>query len=96
MKDFFDRTYYGALGELAGRPYAVMVSAGSDGESTVRQIARIGAGWRLREAAPPLIVCTRAQDPQSILNRKTVERSALARARELGKTLAAGLAIGVW
>ncbi|MGB7739810.1 MAG: NAD(P)H-dependent oxidoreductase, partial [Steroidobacteraceae bacterium] len=31
MKDFFDRTYYAALDRINGRPYAVMVCAGSDG-----------------------------------------------------------------
>src|SRR5947207_14854471 len=28
MKDFFDRTYYPALHRIAGRPYAIMISAG--------------------------------------------------------------------
>ena len=44
MKDFFDRTYYPALGRLSGRPYALIVSAGSDGEGAVRQIERIASG----------------------------------------------------
>src|SRR5215210_6506645 len=29
MKDFFDRTYYVALGRIEGRPYAALVCAGS-------------------------------------------------------------------
>ena len=48
MKDFFDRTYYAALDRIAGRPYATMVCAGSDGENAVRQIERICTGWRLK------------------------------------------------
>ena len=32
MKDFFDRTYYHALDQLNGRPYATVICAGSDGQ----------------------------------------------------------------
>src|SRR5262245_52651980 len=46
MKDFFDRTYYPALGRLNGRPYATLVCAGSDGHNAARQLARIATGWR--------------------------------------------------
>src|ERR1700676_4190679 len=38
MKDFFDRTYYAALDQLNGRPYAVMICAGSDGRNAAQQI----------------------------------------------------------
>ena len=31
MKDFFDRVYYGVIGEKQGMPYALYISAGSDG-----------------------------------------------------------------
>src|SRR5215472_11672843 len=48
MKDFFDRTYYPALDRIAGRPYALLICAGSDGSNAVRQIERIATGWRLR------------------------------------------------
>ena len=54
MKDFFDRTYYAALGRIEGRPYAVLVCAGSDGSNAARQIERICTGWRLRPVAEPL------------------------------------------
>ena len=56
MKDFFDRCYYPALGRIEGRPYAVMVCAGSDGSGAARQIERICTGWRLKAVAPALIV----------------------------------------
>src|ERR1700740_1139673 len=36
MKDFFDRTYYDALDRINGRPYGVLICAGSDGANTVR------------------------------------------------------------
>jgi multimeric flavodoxin WrbA len=96
MKDFFDRSYYPALGRLEGRPYAVMVCAGSDGESAVRQIARIAAGWRLKPVAEPIIVRTHAQTPEQILAPKVIGAADLDRCRELGATLAAGLALGVF
>ena len=66
MKDFFDRTYYAALDRINGRPYAIMVCAGSDGQSAVRQIERIATGWRLRPIADPIIICTHAQTPEAI------------------------------
>jgi multimeric flavodoxin WrbA len=48
LKDFFDRTYYAALDRLAGRPYAILICAGSDGRNAVQQIERIATGWRLK------------------------------------------------
>lgn len=96
MKDFFDRCYYPALGRLEGRPYAALVCAGSDGHGAVRQLERIAAGWRLKAAAPGLIVCTHAQTPEAILMAKTVAPDDLARCAEIGAALAAGLSMGVF
>jgi multimeric flavodoxin WrbA len=94
MKDFFDRTYYAALDRIAGRPYATLVCAGSDGSNAARQVARIATGWRLRTAAEPLILCTHAQTPEAILAPKTLGAAELARCEEAGATLAAGLLLG--
>ncbi|MDP1984508.1 MAG: NAD(P)H-dependent oxidoreductase, partial [Sulfuritalea sp.] len=96
MKDFFDRCYYPALDRINGRPYAALVCAGSDGQNAVRQIERIATGWRLRVVAEPLIVCTRAQTPEQILAPKNICAADLDRCRELGATLASGLAMGVF
>ena len=96
MKDFFDRTYYPALGRIEGRPYAVLVCAGSDGRNAARQIERICTGWRLKPVAEPLIVCTHAQTPEAILAPKAIGADDLARCEELGATLAAGLAMGIF
>lgn len=96
MKGFFDRTYYPVLGRIEGRPYATMICAGSDGEGAARQIARIALGWRLKPVAEPLIVCTHAQTPEAILAPKAIAEADLARCRELGATLAAGLAMGIF
>lgn len=96
MKDFFDRTYYPVLGRIEGRPYAVMVCAGSDGQGAARQIERIATGWRLRSVAPALIVCTHAQTPEAILAPKVIAAHDLQRCAELGAALASGLAMGVF
>ncbi|MHB8812778.1 MAG: flavodoxin family protein [Steroidobacteraceae bacterium] len=96
MKDFFDRTYYPVLDRIQGRPYAILVCAGSDGSNAARQIERIATGWRLRDIAPPLIVCTHAQTPEQILQSKQIGAQDLARCEELGATLAAGLALGIF
>jgi multimeric flavodoxin WrbA len=96
MKDFFDRTYYPALGRVAGRPYATLICAGSDGENAARQITRIATGWRLKPIAPPLIICTHAQTPEMILAPKTIGADDLERCSEIGATIAAGLALGIY
>ena len=96
MKDFFDRTYYAALERVAGRPYAALVCAGSDGANAARQLARIATGWRLRSVADPLIVCTHAQTPEAILAPKTIGAEDLARCEEAGAGIAAGLAMGIF
>jgi len=96
MKTFFDRTYYDALEKIEGRPYALLVSAGSDGRNAVRQVVRIATGWRLKAVAEPIIVCTHAQTPEAILAEKIVAADDLRRCEETGAALAAGLALGVF
>ncbi len=96
MKDFFDRIYYAALDRINGRPYALLICAGSDGTGAVRQIERIATGLRLKSVAPPLIVITHAQTPEAILAPKTINAGDLARCAEIGAGLAAGLAAGVF
>src|SRR5690348_4208817 len=96
MKEFFDRTYYAALDRINGRPYATLICAGSDGENAARQIARIVTGWRLRAVADPLIVCTHAQTAEAILAPTQIDADDLGRCKEIGATLAAGLAAGIF
>ena len=96
LKDFFDRTYYAALEQLNGRPYASLICAGSDGSNAARQLARIATGWRLKAVAEPLIVCTHAQTPEAILAPKQLSDGGLARCHALGEALAAGLALGIF
>ena len=96
MKEFFDRCYYPVLGRIEGRPYALMIAAGSDGTGAARQAARIATGWRLREAQPPLILNTSAQTPEEILAEKVIPEAELERCRELGAALGAGIKMGVF
>lgn len=96
LKDFFDRTYYAALEQVNGRPYASLICAGSDGSNAARQVERIATGWRLKAVAEPLIVCTHAQTPEAILAPKQISADDLERCRALGEALAAGLALGVF
>src|SRR5215204_2211125 len=87
MKDFFDRTYYPVLDRINGRPYAVLICAGSDGQNAARQIERIATGWRLRAIADPIIVCTHAQTPEAIFAPKLINQDDLARCEDLGVAL---------
>jgi len=96
MKDFFDRCYYPALERINGRPYAVLICAGSDGSNTARQIERIAMGWRLHTVAPTFIVCTHAQTPEQIMSQKLIGKAELARCREIGATLASGMELGIF
>lgn len=96
LKTFFDLHYYALLDRCVGRPYALMVCAGSDGRSAIAQLERIATGLRLRRVADPVLVCTRAQTPDAILATKHPDAAQLAPCRELGATLAAGLEVGVY
>jgi multimeric flavodoxin WrbA len=96
MKAFFDRCYYPCLGQIEGRPYALIVCAGSDGSNAVRQAERIATGWRLKKVADSMIVCTHAQTPEAILAAKVITQIDLDRASETGATVAAGMALGVF
>ena len=96
LKDFFDRTYYAALDRLNGRPYLVLICAGSDGRSAAQQVGRIAAGWRLKAIAEPFIVCTHATLPEQILRPKIIPPDSLRICEELGKTIASGLGLGIF
>jgi multimeric flavodoxin WrbA len=84
LKDFFDRTFYPAEGRTEGLPVALLVSAGNDGQGTVLAVERIAKGYRWKFVFPPLVVVGKPGEAD------------LDRARELGATLAAGLAAGVF
>ena len=84
LKDFFDRTFYPAQGRVQALPYALFVKAGNDGTGAVTSVERIARGYPLRRVAEPLVVRGELSDAD------------LARCEELGQTLAAGLALGIY
>ena len=84
IKDFFDRTFYPAQEHHLNLPYALFVSAGNDGTGAVRQIDRIVLGYPMHKVAEP-VICRGEVTPEY-----------LAQCEELGLTLAAGLAFGVY
>lgn len=84
IKDFFDRTYYAALDKVAGKPYAVFISAGNDGSGAAREISRIANGYRFKAVAEALVV------------KGKVDADALRRCEELGETFATALAVGIF
>ena len=96
MKAFFDRCYYAALGQIEGRGYATAISAGNAGQGAQAQIERIVTGWRLRRVAPGLIVRSGAETAAAIAAPKVVLRNHLQSCRDLGRSLAAGLQLGIF
>ena len=96
MKEMFDRCYYPLLGQLNGRPCAVIIAAGSDGSGAAAQVARIATGWRLRKVAESLVVNLGAQKPEEIMAAKQVSSASLAAYFQLGGQLAAGIGLGIY
>jgi hypothetical protein len=81
---------------MEGRAWSALVCAGTDGEGALRLLRRVAAGWRLREVVPALRVLSGEQTPAAIQSPTRVSPEDLARAHELGATLAAGLDLGLW
>ena len=84
MKDFLDRTFYPVEGKIQPLPYTVLISAGNDGSGALRAIRRIVGGYPFEEVQEPLIA------------KGAVTAEHLARAEEIGLSLAAGLEVGIY
>jgi multimeric flavodoxin WrbA len=91
IKDFFERTFYPCEGKLEGRPYALLVCAGTDGTGAVRDVERVATGWRLRKVIPELVFKSGVTAQRVI-----VPDDVLGRCREIGVTLAAAVAAGIY
>jgi multimeric flavodoxin WrbA len=91
IKDFFERTFYPCEGKLEGRAYALLVCAGTDGAGAVRDVERVATGWRLHKVHPELIYKSGVT-----AQRIVVPDEVLAQCRELGATVAAGVAAGIY
>ena len=86
VKDFFDRTYE-QLREhpkVTKKPYAIVVSAGNDGQGAVMQISRICRGYRFKEVQKPIVA------------KGSVTEGVLAACTELGRIMAAGSEAGIF
>lgn len=84
LKYFFDTVYYPCLEHTRGRPYALFVRAGHDGQGAVLAVARIVTGLAWREVHPPVVAVGELTD------------TVLDECYELGATMAAGLAYGLY
>jgi multimeric flavodoxin WrbA len=91
VKDFFERVYYPCEGRVDGKPYSVIVCAGNDGSGAMMHTDRIATGLRLSKVHPGL-VCKSGLVAQP----HTVPAATLAACAELGGTLAAGIAAGIF
>ena len=84
MKDFLERIFYACEGKVNGRPWALLVSAGQDGTGAIASVERIVAGLRLKRVREPILAL------------REITPETLAQCEELGATLAAGIAFGVF
>lgn len=84
LKDFFDRTYYPCLEYTRGRPYGLLVKAGDGGTAAVDAVVPLASGLDWRPVVEPLVAVGDLTDDHLIA------------ARELGSTLAGGMAAGLW
>ncbi|MDR3650126.1 MAG: hypothetical protein P4L20_13615 [Acidimicrobiales bacterium] len=84
MKDFFERIYHPCLDHTVGLPYALLVKGDTDVDGAVASVERIATGLRWRRVLPPVTVVGVIGEPE------------VAAATELGATLGAGLAAGIF
>jgi len=91
VKDFLERVYYPCEGRMEGRPYTVLVCAGTDGAGAMLQVDRVATGLRLHKVHPGFIYKSGLTAQPHI-----VPGEVLARCAEIGATLAAGLSAGIY
>ena len=84
MKFFLDRVYYDCENKIAGKPFALFISAGNDGSGAISSLRRILSGLAVKEVQEPVLIAGEFDD------------SRLPDCEDLGLTLAAGLEAGVF
>jgi multimeric flavodoxin WrbA len=84
VKDFFDRTYYGAQDKIFRKPFVVFISAGNDGTGALRAIERIALGYKLKTVYQPIIA------------KGTITEEIINQCNELGATIAGGCQMGIY
>jgi NAD(P)H-dependent FMN reductase len=90
-KDFFERVFYPCEHAVEGKPYTVIVCAGTDGSGAMRDTDRIATGLALRKVLPGIVWKSGVTAQPQV-----VPPDILAQCNELGATLAAGLAAGIY
>jgi hypothetical protein len=84
VKDFFDRTFYGAQEKVFRKPFVVFISAGNDGTGALRAIERIALGYQFKTVYQPVIA--KGAITEEIINQCI----------ELGATIAGGCQMGIY
>ena len=86
VKDFFDRTYEKARNDkkVFRKPYVVFINAGNDGSGALLSIERICLGYRFKKVFDPIVA------------KGEITEDVLSRCREMGQTIAAGCASGIY
>jgi NAD(P)H-dependent FMN reductase len=82
LKHFFDTSFPALEHTTAGLPYALVVKGNSDGTGAIRAVESIANGMSWKQVRPPVELLGTPSEDQ------------LARCRELGAEVAAGLSIG--
>jgi hypothetical protein len=91
LKDFLERVYYPCEGKVDGRAWSHFVCCGNDGTGAIRGLERVATGLRLRRVHPGVLWRGGRTDAAQV-----VPDDVLVQCRELGATMAAGLAERLW
>jgi multimeric flavodoxin WrbA len=84
FKEFLERVYDPLQERIAGRPYALFITAGNDGRGAASSIDRVLRGLSLKPVQEALI--WRGNDPQFDL----------CSGEELGESFATGVSMRIW
>jgi len=84
LKDFFDRTFYGAQEKVFRKPFVIFISAGNDGTGALRAIERIALGYKFKTVYQPVIA------------KGTITEEIISQCHELGATIAGGCQMGIY
>ena len=84
VKDYFDRTYYGAQEKVFRKPFVVFISAGNDGTGALRAIERIALGYKFKTVYQPVIA-------KGVITEEIINQC-----HELGATIAGGCQMDIY
>lgn len=84
VKDFFDRTFYGAQEKVFRKPFVVFISAGNDGTGALRAIERMALGYKFKTVCNPVIA------------KGAITEEIISQCFELGGTIAGGCQMRIY